>query len=179
MTSSMANSLMALEHLFVRLVARIAELLLADLLLDALDELDDLLVGLVARHDAVVHLLVGDDLVGARLDHGDALVRGRDGDSHIGSFHAAPRSGLMIYSPSIKPTDTPEIGPFHGMSEMVSAMEVPTMAAISGQAIVVHATSRCRRRRRRCACPSGTAGGSGGRSRGTSKSPYRSGGPPA
>ena len=28
----------------------------------------------------------------------------------------------MIYSPSIRPTDTPEIGPFHGMSEMVSAM---------------------------------------------------------
>ena len=39
----------------------------------------------------------------------------------------------MIYSPSINPTDTPEIGPFHGMSEMVSAMEVPTMAAISGR----------------------------------------------
>ena len=48
-------------------------------------------------------------------------------------FSRCSEVGLMIYSPSIRPTDTPEIGPFHGMSEMVSAMEVPTMAAISGR----------------------------------------------
>ena len=41
--------------------------------------------------------------------------------------------GLMIYSPSTMPTETPEMGPFQGMSEMESAIEVPTMAAISGE----------------------------------------------
>ena len=40
--------------------------------------------------------------------------------------------GLMTYSPSTRPTETPEIGPFHGISEMESAMLVPTMPAISG-----------------------------------------------
>ena len=41
--------------------------------------------------------------------------------------------GLMINSPSIRPTETPEMGPFQGMSEMERAMEVPIMAAISGE----------------------------------------------
>lgn len=38
----------------------------------------------------------------------------------------------MTYSPSIRPTLTPEIGPSHGISEMDSAMETPSIAAISG-----------------------------------------------
>ena len=41
--------------------------------------------------------------------------------------------GLMTNSPSTYPTDTPEIGPFQGMSEMVMAVETPIMAAISGE----------------------------------------------
>ena len=31
--------------------------------------------------------------------------------------------GLMTYSPSIYPTETPEIGPFQGISEILNAME--------------------------------------------------------
>ncbi len=42
-------------------------------------------------------------------------------------------SGLMINFPSISPTDTPDMGPLQGISEMVRAMEVPTIAAISGE----------------------------------------------
>ncbi len=41
--------------------------------------------------------------------------------------------GLMTNSPSIRPTETPEMGPFQGMSEMDRAMEVPMRAAISGE----------------------------------------------
>ena len=41
--------------------------------------------------------------------------------------------GLMTISPSTRPTDTPEIGPFHGISEIEMAIEVPTIAAISGE----------------------------------------------
>ena len=73
------------EHLFIRLIARIAELLLADLLLDALDKLDDLLVGLMARHNAVIHLFVGDNLR-PRLDHCDALIRRGNRDCHPALF---------------------------------------------------------------------------------------------
>ncbi len=42
-------------------------------------------------------------------------------------------SGLMMNWPSISPTDTPDMGPLQGISEMVRAMEVPTRAAISGE----------------------------------------------
>ena len=41
--------------------------------------------------------------------------------------------GLMTNLPSTRPTETPLIGPLHGMSEMESAMLVPTSAAISGE----------------------------------------------
>ena len=41
--------------------------------------------------------------------------------------------GLMINSPSTRPTETPEMGPFQGISEMDRAMEVPMRAAISGE----------------------------------------------
>ncbi len=41
--------------------------------------------------------------------------------------------GFITNSPSISPTDTPEIGPLQGISEIVRAMEVPTIAAISGE----------------------------------------------
>ena len=71
-----------LEHLVLRLIGGIFKLGLADLSLHPLDELNDLLVGFVAGHDAVVHVLVG-DLVGACLDHGNALVGGGHGDSHL------------------------------------------------------------------------------------------------
>ena len=71
-----------LEHLVLRLVGGVGELLLADLGLDILDKLDDFLVCLVAGHDAVVHILVG-HLVGAGLDHGDALVGGGHGNGHL------------------------------------------------------------------------------------------------
>ena len=71
-----------LEHAGFRLVGGGLELLLADFGLDALDKLDDLLVGLVAGHDAVIHILVR-DLVGAGLDHGNALVGGGHGDGHL------------------------------------------------------------------------------------------------
>ena len=40
--------------------------------------------------------------------------------------------GLITYSPSTYPTETPEIGPFHGISEIERAIDVPTIAAISG-----------------------------------------------
>ena len=41
--------------------------------------------------------------------------------------------GLMTNLPSTRPTETPLIGPPHGMSEMESAMLVPTSAAIYGE----------------------------------------------
>ena len=47
--------------------------------------------------------------------------------------------------PSTSPTNTPEIGPSHGISEILSAMEVPIIAVISGEQssstdITVHTT---------------------------------------
>ena len=41
--------------------------------------------------------------------------------------------GLITYSPSMRPTETAEMGPCQGMSEMERAMLAPTMAAISGE----------------------------------------------
>ena len=41
--------------------------------------------------------------------------------------------GLMTNSPSTRPTETPEMGPSQGTSEMDRAMEVPIRAAISGE----------------------------------------------
>ena len=41
--------------------------------------------------------------------------------------------GLMIVLPSISPKTTPPTGPFHGMSEIAIAMDVPSMAVISGE----------------------------------------------
>ena len=40
--------------------------------------------------------------------------------------------GLITYSPSIIPTEQPEIGPFHGTSEIEIAIEAPIIATISG-----------------------------------------------
>ena len=51
----------------------------------------------------------------------------------IWDFSRCSAVGLITYSPSTYPTETPEIGPFHGISEMDRAAEVPTMAAISGE----------------------------------------------
>ena len=47
----------------IRLVGGVGEFLLADLRLNALDELDHSLVGLMTGHDAVIHFLVGDDVL--------------------------------------------------------------------------------------------------------------------
>ena len=41
--------------------------------------------------------------------------------------------GLMMYSPSTSPTKTPAIGPFHGISEIDSAIDAPSIAEISGE----------------------------------------------
>ncbi len=40
--------------------------------------------------------------------------------------------GLIINSPSISPTETPETGPFQGISDMETATETPSIAVISG-----------------------------------------------
>ena len=40
--------------------------------------------------------------------------------------------GFTTSSPSTRPMNTPAMGPFQGMSEMESAMDVPIMPAISG-----------------------------------------------
>ena len=42
------------------------------------------------------------------------------------------KSGLMMILPSTSPTWTPAIGPFHGISEIESAIEAPSIAATSG-----------------------------------------------
>ena len=41
--------------------------------------------------------------------------------------------GLITYSPSIIPTEQPEIGPFHGTSEIEIAIDAPIIAVISGE----------------------------------------------
>ena len=40
--------------------------------------------------------------------------------------------GLITNSPSTRPTETADIGPFHGTSDILRATDVPTIAAISG-----------------------------------------------
>ena len=60
-------------------------------------------------------------LVGPGLDHGDARVRG--GHRHGHAAHVALGGGGVDHdtAPSTRPTETPEIGPCHGMSEIESA----------------------------------------------------------
>ena len=60
-------------------------LFLADFLLDAFDEFNDLLVDLVGIHDAVEHGFVV-DFLGAGFDHGNKVSRGCNGHSHFGFF---------------------------------------------------------------------------------------------
>ena len=72
----------SLKHLVVGLQAGEFKLGLADLSLDAVDKVNDLLVCLVTEHDGVVHILVG-YAVGACLDHGDPLAGGGDGGRHL------------------------------------------------------------------------------------------------
>ena len=71
-----------LEHLFIRLVGGVRELCLADLCLNTLDELNDLLVFSMACHNAVEHILVR-NFVSACLDHSDTLACGSNGNSHL------------------------------------------------------------------------------------------------
>ena len=73
------------EHLRVRLIGRVRELLFADLPLDTLDELDDFLVFRMTCHNAVEHILVG-HFVCTGFDHCDALIGGSDGNSHLGEL---------------------------------------------------------------------------------------------
>ena len=63
-------------------VRRELHLGLADFFADALDELDNLLVCLMAEHDAVKHDVVG-HFVRARFDHGDERIGRSDGDRHL------------------------------------------------------------------------------------------------
>ncbi len=74
-----------LKHLRLRLIAGVGELLLANLSLNALDKRNNLLVGLMSCHDAIVHILVR-DLVGASLNHGNALTGRGHGHSHLGNL---------------------------------------------------------------------------------------------
>ena len=48
-------------------------------------------------------------------------------------FSRCSAVGLMTYSPSTIPTETALMGPFHGISEIERAIEVPIMAVISGE----------------------------------------------
>ena len=73
------------HHLLRRGVAGIGELFLADFRLDALDEFDNVLVGLVAGDNAAVHHVIG-NLVGAGLDHGDAGIGGGHRHCHLGAL---------------------------------------------------------------------------------------------
>ena len=47
-------------------------------------------------------------------------------------FSRCSELGLMIYSPSMRPTCTPAIGPLKGISDMHSARDAPNIAVISG-----------------------------------------------
>ena len=69
----------------VRLIGRIAELFLADFSLDTLDKFDDLLVFLVAEHNTVQHILVG-NFVSTCFDHCNLLVCGCNCNSHFGNL---------------------------------------------------------------------------------------------
>ena len=54
----------------------------SDLRDDAVDKRDDFLIFLMVLHDTVVHNVIV-NLVCARLNHGDLLRGGRDGDRHL------------------------------------------------------------------------------------------------
>ncbi len=71
-----------IHHFFVRLVARVAEFLLADFLLNPLDERNDRLVCLMAGHNPAVHHVVR-DFVGTGLNHGNAGIGGSNGNGHF------------------------------------------------------------------------------------------------
>ena len=47
------------------------------------------------------------------------------------SINSGP--ALIVYSPSIKPTLTPAIGPLKGISDTDNAIDAPSIAAISGE----------------------------------------------
>ena len=74
-----------LDHFLGGQVAGIFKLGLADFGLNALDEFNDVLVGLVTGDNAVVHILVG-NLVGACFDHGNTGIGGGNGDGHLGNL---------------------------------------------------------------------------------------------
>ena len=50
----------------------------------------------------------------------------------ISLFSLCSTVGLITYSPSTRPSQTPPIGPFQGTSEIEIAIEVPIIAATSG-----------------------------------------------
>ena len=52
--------------------------------------------------------------------------------TYISLLALCSRVGLITYSPSTRPTTTPEIGPSQGISEIEIAIETPSMAVISG-----------------------------------------------
>lgn len=80
--------------------------------------------------DRVEHDVVA-DLVGARLDHADDVLVRRHGQVQVAL--RALLGGRADDDLAVdKPTLTPAIGPFQGISEMVSASETPHMPAISG-----------------------------------------------
>jgi len=70
------------HHFIRRMRGRIHKLRLADLSLDLLNEGNDLLVRLVAGHDAVKHHFVGNTLRSG-FDHGDTAGGGSHGDGHF------------------------------------------------------------------------------------------------
>ena len=87
----------------------------------------------MSKHDRVVHILIG-YFLRACLDHDDLLLGSRNGKLEISLSHAARQVGLIMKSSSsIMPTNTPPIGPFHGISEMERAMDAPIIAVISGE----------------------------------------------
>ena len=61
----------------------VGELLFTDLGDDAVDELDDFLVGFMSGHDGVEHDVFG-DLVTAGLDHGDQVLSGGNSQLEVG-----------------------------------------------------------------------------------------------
>jgi hypothetical protein len=104
--------------------------LLGGLFGEADDRLADLLASLVAEHDGAEHFLFG-KLLGLGFDHHHRVGSAGDDKVEIAVLLAA-RLGLRIYSPSLKPTRAPPIGPMNGTPEMVSAAEAAIIATMSG-----------------------------------------------
>ena len=61
-----------------------------------------------------------------------------NGKLKVELFSLCAAVGLMTYSPSTSPTKTPAIGPFHGISEMDSAIDAPSIAVISGEQSLIN-----------------------------------------